>query len=921
MNRGYLVLSLILLSTIAIMSLSLTPIPSSELEVSIQKNVNHEKRTFSLTTVINEYPLGSDETVIGKNITLSEIYYAIIDYTVEYGGLKQTFNSIDSYANSTFWGLMALYLIGSLDNYKSRYPSLEKYIGYLYDEDSGGFRDWLEGEPTLVSTGLGVLLINITSLTPNGFDKNKTIEFILNGLNSSEIGLEDIVFSSIALSILNYNISTLNLENRILSFYNNGKFTDSNSHLVTLELTYWALKALKYLNYNITTLRSSIVNYILSLMKEVTFGNSTYTGFSLGDKPTVYETGLAIDILREFNYNVAEYREGLIDFLIACYDDGNFTETINSTVKDIYQIAGAVLTLFNLGDIYSYMSLSASIAVGDQVPIDLNSTEVSFKIKIGSENIGYYVVSSNVTGKMYYDSQTKEYKGIMFPSNYTFGNYTMMFNFKPTLPLVSDYYGHYLKAFRIGYKISVELSSSTVAPGNNLTISVDVTFENGTYASSGDLYCKLGASNETLMANHKSLTNNTIEFNVTIPQDAQLGDYKLELYVNDSHGVDHTRFETTIHIRDTVKLDKIVGNITRYHIGETISINATLIYNTSGAIIPHANITPIYTEGGKEIKGVGNWINATTVNLKLNVSRVPPKQTNYAFKAKIEWSTGFTTVIELFKFNITINDLLFDLTGTSTVQIGDTFSVGVRVYSNTTNAMLENATVKAELFKGNETYSTYTMTYNKTLDAYVTNKTVDPNIPSGVYDLNITLYDPINGTYIKLNTTGSATITVTGIPEIDLETFEIMPDTPKVGEVIVSNFKVKVKGTNPAKYLTGLILRANISKDDTIWTEYIGEANMTYTLSFRPDSAGTYNITIYRDSDNYVLYTFTVDVVKVSPSLYDILEPYILGALWIGALGVGLVYFVVRYFVGKKISKRYLVKKVKKTKKKKRKKK
>ena len=303
------------------------------------------------------------------------------------------------------------------------------------------------------------------------------------------------------------------------------------------------------------------------------------------------------------------------------------------------------------------------------------------------------------------------------------------------------------------------------------------------------------------------------------------------------------------------------------------------------------------------------------------MSRVPPKQTNYAFKAKIEWSTGFTTVIELFKFNITINDLLFDLTGTSTVQIGDTFSVGVRVYSNTTNAMLENATVKAELFKGNETYSTYTMTYNKTLGAYVTNETVDPNIPSGVYDLNIMLYEPINRTYIKLNTTGSATIAVTGVPEIDIETFEIMPDTPKVGEVIVSNFKVKVKGTNPAKYLTGLILRANISKDDTIWTEYIGEANMTYTLSFRPDSAGTYNITIYRDSDNYVLYTFTVDVVNVSPSLYDILEPYILGALWIGALGVGLVYFVVRYFVGKKISKRYLVKKVKKTKKKKRKKK
>ena len=911
MNRGYLVISLIILSTLVSSSfLSSGYVPQVTDNGFRKANSNFIANQYS----VNQYQMLNN--VFKDNISLEKVYREIKTFTAEYGGLKARDSDTDSFANSTFWGSLALYLMEKTDDYKDDTGNFEAFLSYLYDEKTGGFRDWIEGTPTPTSTGFGVLLLNITGTTLSGFDRNKTISYLKNYIeNSTEHDLMSISMSSIALSVLGYNTSNYTLADEILTYYTGGHFEDPELSVNVLVQTFFAVKALKYLNYNLTSVSGGSITYLLGLKRSGSYNGKSYSGFGLNDDPTVFETGIVLDLLREFGYDVETLRDNVTNFILLCYSDGGFYSSVNSNVTDIYQITGAVLSMYDLGYFYDYFKYSATISVGDQIPVDLNVTEVELSVKLDSEAIGYLTVSSNVTGEMFYDSQAKVYKGVMFPKNLSFGNYVMVFKYKPSSKILSNFEGEYKKSFRVGYKLLLNPSETTVHPGGNFSIGVDVTFNNGTYATNGSLIYSLKSGNITVAEGNVSLRNGTVAINITVPTYTPLGEYGFKVYVNDSHGFNHTYGKLAINIDDLLIVKAIEGNKTTYHLGESISVNVTIVYNKSGAYIPQQELEVYYVTHGDTYNGTANWVNSTTMMVNVNVTNKLSIDPVIVLKLKILWATGKTSVVDLFHFNVTTSDLVYKFLGGADVYIGDSIPVKIELYSNTTGVDIAEAKMSMVIYEGNTTYQTVPVFYNGSSNLYYTNTTLDPNIPAGTYRVNITVYDPTVGGTRVVNATDLYVLNVLGYPEIDENTLERIPDSPQVGDIIVINFKVKVKEIQTTKYLKGLRLLANISDGDNVETLYVGESNGTYTVSFKAEAPVEYNITIFRESDNYVLKSIVIGVIKQEPSLYEILEPYILGALWVASLGVAAVYFVARYLVGRRVSKRYLVKKAKKGKK------
>ncbi|MGQ4890988.1 MAG: prenyltransferase/squalene oxidase repeat-containing protein [Candidatus Njordarchaeia archaeon] len=910
MRSGYIILMLLIISTFA-------AVPNAQISSMQSLGITTgsvKEKTPKVALVQGEI---GDGLIRGGNVSLGDVYSSILGYLAEYGGFKPSENSVDSYANSTMWGILAIYLMGKIDKFKSDIKNLDDFLSYLYDEHTGGFRDWLEGSPNIEATAFSLIIANLTGIYPEEFNKTITLDFIKNQAvqdegfreyGNAEVDLYTTSLAAIALKLLNANISQFSyIPNVIKSYYQNGKFLDNNSRANELIQTFFALKALRILGENISYLSASTTQYIFTLERSV---NSSIKGFGLGEEPTLFETGLALEILLELGYNISSTNQYRL-FIEKCYLEGSFSKTINSAVEDIYQIAGAILSLYAIGDLYEGIDVDMGFDIGsNQIPIDMNTTEMYVKLKLDGETLNYFNVSTNLSGNLIYDSQMKRYRGLANFTGLNFGNHTIQIDYFIGNMLISRLEGHALSSFRRGYNLTLSLSETQVPPGESIDVNATVSFHNGTLVHEGSIAYKLYDGNMTVVSGNVTNVGFT-SFTIEIPNDTLLGQYTLIVFVNDSHGVDHTVQFEQITVYDSVVLDLLEGNKTVYHLGELISTNVSLKYGTSGNYIPVTSITPYYVLGAKETNGTATWINSSYVKLEVNVSNVMPTKLNGTFYLRIDWLNDLKTTLMLFNFTIALDDLTYSVSKQNEYQIGDSFNMSLKLYSNTSQMEIPNATVRMLVTSGNKTYMDINLEYNESAKRYLANATVNPNMPEGYYNLTVKVLVPANNTFIEVQAEKLEQVYVTGFPEI--MNFTKSKETVKIGEVI--EFKFYVINNITKKNLTGLELLANVTSKKENFTKPIGEKEGIYIFSLKPNYASKYGITIYRSSDKLILYSFEIKVRQETPNIYDLLEPYILGGLWTASIALIGIYLVARYLIGKRISKRYLVRK-RKTKKK-----
>ncbi len=911
MIKGYLIISVLLLSTvIAFNGHLVNNIDQGVYEVS--GATKGSKETYNLShSSVNFIP----NSVQNKEANLDEIYSAIKRYIVEYGGLAPTIKGLDSYANSTFWGVLGLYLIGKVKDYSVDDLNFKRFIDYMYDEETGGFRSWLEGTPNIISTGYMVIVSNLTGIYPTQFNSSKTIQFITMKYEEEvgfvEYGQNDTnlitnVMASIALALLDANLTNLNLIDIIMGYYKSGYFDDGSERVSSLVKTYFAIKALKLLKYNLTQLKSSIATYLMTLERGI---NSTVKGFGI-ENATVFETGLVLDILTELNSTPsAELLGTYKNFVLLCYDNGHFTDQINSTRRDIFQIAGGILVLYSVGEIFKYIETETRLKVGDQVPIDLNVTEINVKLLLKGKILDYFSVYTNVSGELYYDKQKKSYLGLANLTNLDFGEHTILTSFHVKNVFTTQLIGMNYTHFRVGYNLTIDLSSNIIKPGQKVAVNSTVAFHNGTLVKEGELLIEVNKDNKTVL---KKVSNNTgfNSIDLFIPNDTKLGFYTLKVYVNDTHGSDHTIVYRDLIVNDTIEISFIDGNKTFYSLGEEIKLNLTLTYGDSGQPIPETQIVPFYTNGSKRVNGTAYWYNQSVIVISLNITPSIPSILNHSVELDIIWDNSLKTHLKLFDFNITLEDLLYQAYGGRRYVIGEQLNISLKLFSNTTKKIIENATITLEITDVNETLMIVPYKFNNTLKIYQSNATLDPNIPAGFHNITVKLHLPFNwdGQLLRVHANESFNIEVLGEPlVIDLV---IKPDVIRVNDLVSVSFK-SVDNVNNGT-LIGLKLIANISSKKENITVPVGEKGELYVFEFRPNFAGAYNVTISRISDKLVMKSLEIKVKAVTLSIYEILEPYVLGGLWFTSIMLIGAYIIVRYYLSGKISKRYLVRKIKK---------
>jgi len=849
-----------------------------------------------------------------KGFDYSEIYTAIKNFVASYGGLKIRVNEYDSYINATFWGVQAVYVIGKVDNFLTA-SKLERFLNYTYDEETGGFRDYLEGDISLVATAYGLMIQKVVNKSFSFIDKNKTEEFILSklidnqgfGEDGTQIQLYPTTLGVLALYALGENMTNYtNLIDTILSYKSNGFFNDNNSDVPRLLQTYFALKALKILGYDISLLKNEITNSILSLFKEL---NTTVGGFG-ETNATTFETFLALDILNELTSLELVNRTKIINFLEATYTDGKFATTSNSSEINIFSVTGGILSLYVTSEIYENFEILINLESGTQIPIDLNSTIIRVKIDLEDQAISNLNVFTNVSGKLIYDSQKKEYVGVANFTNLSFGSYKLEVLFNYTEKLLSNTVGRYYTSFRIGYNISVLSDKKTYPPGGIIRLNISVTYHNGTYVNGGHVNITIYKANiSTIFSSIENLTGGLIERNITVPNDSYLGYYQIFVYVNDSHGVNHTVFKDRILISDNIKITYLTGNETEYHLGESFSVNVSLVYNNTNAYVPEANASAEMV-GDKTYSGNVSWFNASLIVLSFKMPEVIPTKDVFNIRLTIKWDEEYSSKIAVTKINVTIDDLMYIYEGGTVFEIGDETNVNVSIIANTTQKLIQNATIRFSIMSNNESCMVTYLTYNETFESYPLRTYVDPNILQGTYNISVEVFLPFNNTYLKLPTNVSKLVEIRGILSIDNDSLIINPEKIKINDVV--EIKFKVKNTNTGKYVVGLKMFGNVTSKDEKIIVPVGEKDGLYSLTFEPSFSGTYKIELFRSSDNSSIGSITITVYKEETSIYDILEPYVSGLLWSASLIIVTVYLIARYFIGKRISKRYLIRRAKK---------
>ncbi len=882
----------------------------------------------------------SDSFSKNKNLNFSLLIKYIEDLMGDFGDFPLGEKG-DGYINSTFFGILTMYLLGTLEETRKE-DKIPKFLELLYDEEIGGFRNWLGGNVSIKATAYALMVMNATRTQFNEFDANMTLELILNHtsngavseINCAEPDLFTTSLSVIALKILSriVNTSALNIsieydafQEYILSFYNDEKgFCDERIKVPLVIQNYFALKAILLLNVSsLENIKDSLIEILVSLIyngkDEVLLG-----GFgSNTTNPTVFETGLCLEMLRVLNY----YNESLFNKSIQFVNNsqgesGIIYKNPKMAEGDVFQIAGAVLAYYAT-DKYSYLvEFKHTIIPSEQVPIDYDNLRLRVEAYIGDDDLDYLDVryeidGTNLSGKLVFDN-TSAYFIDLLPRALGFGNFTVRIFAYPssvTLALVPATYNF---NFRVGYKIQAKINATTIKPAQTLSVLINVTYsKNNTFVSNGSLILNISSNEELIVSESFTLNATPIKFNWKLPGNISLGTYSILAYVNDSHGKNHTMIVKMFKIIDELNITTL-GNFSEiYYPGSLINVSFLIKYNYSGMLAPNTSSVEVivgaddYTYKRDTVR----WVEPGYVNLSTHLPSILPEKTNMSLHLVFKWPGDVEQKYEIARFNVSMGSIfIMNLTQINNLYFyGENLSFQFTIAINETKSFLENATLLIEIVNitesENASLQSMVVTYDANESAYRINETIDPNIPQGEYEILFRLYLPFNDSYVTINPKDMITkIRIEGtLATSDKEiSGTFYPD-----EVIYVGFRVVCQENG--RNISSLVLIANVTKE--AWNESIIVSEIErgyYRILLSLPEPGSYNVSIYRKADDALIDSFVIDIAQKPGKAMEIFE--MLGpAISVGIMATVIIaYIIISWWLGSKVSRRYLIRRLRK---------
>ncbi len=903
-------------------------IEKSSIKHLAQKNISMLNKTVS----------GVSYRVLGSNDKNFD-FISLLKYIRGLKGNLSEFplrNTEDGYINATYYGVLSLYFLGVIEEVEGN-NRLSSYLRYLYDEDNGGFRDWLGGNVSLVSTAYAIFTMNLTNQHFPGFNATKTANFILSRFSDGgfiDINREnpDPYTTAMAIIALKYIENHVNksLLIREIDYDASAKylidhfdkqvgFYDESINIPAPVQNYWVLKALIAIDKeSILNLKSDLENVFLSYLYR---GSNKYLLGGFGDKnnaPTVFQTGLSLEALSIIGYsNKTLYNESIWFINNSQADTGEVHYNPRSLEGDIFQAAGSILGFYAANKLANIIKIEHYVIPSEQIPIDYDNLQVKIKLEINNNdldylNITYQVQEMDINGSMYFDGLSY-YVMNLLPRMLGFGNFTVEFEMYPrgivfTVPLIS-----YELSFRVGYKLVTEINATQLKPAETLSLKVNVTFEkNDTIVSNGQLIINITNSEGTLITN-KIFSLNGLEINYvwSIPSNFILGRYSILIYVNDTHGYNHTIKIIDLSIVDELNITFTKNLSSIYYIGETINASAIIHYNYSGALVPAVPDVHLVMRNGTYslLDTEINWFKDGVINITVEIPSVIPRINNLTIYMEFNWPGEFKQLYLVRNITISIGSLIIGKLENlkKTYFYGDNITLSMEIIAEKTNASVQNATLIANIVNASESIlQVLHAKYNYTLSRYEINSMVDPNIPQGTYSLVFKAYIPFNKSYVNLKTDKELEITINGT--LTGKVIE-MKGSFIEGEVIEFVFNVSCKENG--KLVSGLLLISNATSKNfnasSIATD-IGHG--TYLVGFSTLKAGKYQIAIYRLSDKELILSFDVSIKKKETEAAAFFE------LYGPAISIGIIILLITAYIftywwfGSKISKRYLIRKL-----------
>lgn len=908
---------------------------------------NATNRNFSKNNSIdyqnkqNDVSSGIISKVEGEDAVRNFDFFNLLKYIRAIRGNFSDFplrDSEDGYINATYYGVLSMYFLGILEEVVGG-SNLATFLKYLYDEETGGFRDWLSGHVSIQSTTYAILIMNLTGIVLSEFNATKTTNFILsrfNGESFTEINrdspdpyttamaliamrcLEAQANKSMLIREINYNASVNYLINR---FNEESGFYDSSINIPAPIQNYWVLKALFMLdNESILEIKNDLINIFL---------NYRYNGYKKElrggfgqekNSPTVFQTGLSIEALRIIGYQNATLYNYSINFINnSQIDTGEVCDNPLTSVGDIFQAAGAILVFYATGRLAKIIHMHHNIIPSEQVPIDYDNMQIKLRLEIEENDLDYldinYVVQEkNISGSMYFDDVSYYVLNIL-PKMLGFGNFTVSFKIYPRGTIFTLVIATYRISFRVGYKLVTELNATQLKPAETLFMKINVTFgKNNTIVSQGKLIINVTDNAGVLIrSNMFTLNGSQINYTWLIPADYALGKYHILIYVNDTHGYNHTVSTVIITIIDELNITFTKELLDTYYIGGIINTSLIIRYNYSKALVPTISSVDlgIRNESYYLVKESVNWTKKGIINITVEIPSIIPDKSNLMIYIEFNWPGGIEQTYILKNITILTGHLIVNKLENLKKDYfyGDniTFSIDLRVEE--TNKSIQNATIKADIV--NDTKSilqTIHSSYNNTTLLYDFNEGINPNIPQGTYSLMLRVYIPYNESYVTLSINDEAKISINGTLVGKLIDIKGSLLEKEITEII---FNVSCKENS--KLISGLLLASNATSKkfniSSISTE-IGYG--VYSVRLKIMKAGNYNVKVFRISDKQVILNLKLTINKKETEAATFFE------LYGPTISVGiitlliLIYLFTYWWFGSKISKRYLIRRLRK---------
>jgi len=927
------VLASIIIAMLIIPALNLNKATNTTVKISSQ--ISSMKYQSKLNNVLSGMRFNAE----GKEAVREFDFANLLQYVRAIKGNFSEFplrNTEDGYINATYYGILSMYFLGVIEEITGN-NKLAVFLKYLYDEQTGGFRDWLGGNVSIQSTTYAILTMNLTKISFSEFNATKTINFILSRFNEGgyvEINrdipdpyttamsliaikyLENQANKSLLIKEIDYSASINYL---ITKFDKDLGFYDDSLNIPAPVQNYWVLKALYSINSeSISEIKLDLINVFLSYRysghKEDLIG-----GFGHEENyPTVFQTGLSIEALRIIGYQNETLYNYSISFINSSQiDTGEVRDNPSSLIGDVFQAAGSILAFYATGRLAKIIHVNHNIIPSEQVPIDYDNMQIKLRLEIEENdldylNISYLVQEKNIRGLMYFDG-VSYYILNMLPKMLGFGNFTVRFEMYPRDIIFTLAISTYEISFRVGYKLVTEFNATQLKPAETLSMKVNVTFgKNDTIVLQGELIINI-TDNAGALVRSKIFTLNGSQIIYTwpIPADYILGRYHILVYVNDTHGYNHTISITDVIIVDDLNITFTKELSDAYYIGEIINTSIIIRYNYSKALVPTVPSVhlSIRNESYYLLEEEVNWTEKGLINITTEIPSVIPDKNNLTIYIRFNWPDEIEQTYLIKNITILTGHLIVDKLENlkKNYFYGDNISFSLGLLVEETNTSIQNATIIADIVNDTESVlQTIYASYDNVTLLYDINEKINPNIPQGTYSLVLRVYIPYNKSYMDLTTDNELEININGTLVGKIVKIK---GTLLEGEITEIIFNVSCKENR--KLINGLLLASNATSKKFNTSSIATEIDHgIYSIGFKILKASKYNVEVFRVSDKQVILSFEITIKKKETEAAAFFE------LYGPAISVGIItllilaYVFIYWWFGSKISKRYLIRKL-----------